>query len=82
MAWYSHLLKNFPQFIVIQTVIVNKEEIDVLPTSTQFSMTGNQGLLQILSLNRLGETFLQTGDESFSVLTDTGAMSPCSVPLL
>ena len=34
MLWYSHLLKNFPQFVVIHTVkvfgIVNKEEIDVL----------------------------------------------------
>ena len=33
VAWYSHLLKNFPQFIVIHTVkvfgIVNKVEIDV-----------------------------------------------------
>ena len=33
MVWYSHLLKNFPQFIVIPTVkglgIVNKAEIDV-----------------------------------------------------
>ena len=33
MAWYSHLLKNFPQFIVIHTVegfgVVNKAEIDV-----------------------------------------------------
>ena len=33
MVWYSHLLKNFPQFIVIYTVkgfgIVNKTEIDV-----------------------------------------------------
>ena len=34
MVWYSHLLKNFPQFIVIHTVkgfgTVNKAEIDVL----------------------------------------------------
>ena len=34
MAWYSHLLKNFPQFAVIHTVkgfgIVNKAEVDVL----------------------------------------------------
>ena len=34
VVWYSHLLKNFPQFIVIHTVkgfgIVNKTEIDVL----------------------------------------------------
>ena len=33
MVWYSYLLKNFPQFIVIHTVkgfgIVNKAEIDV-----------------------------------------------------
>ena len=32
MVWYSHLLKNFPQFVVIHTVkgfgIVNKAEID------------------------------------------------------
>ena len=34
MVWYSHLLKNFPQFVVIHTVkgfgIVDKEEVDVL----------------------------------------------------
>ena len=33
MVWYSHLLKNFPQFIVIHPVkgfgIVNKAEVDV-----------------------------------------------------
>ena len=33
MVWYSHLLKNFPQFVVIHTVkgfgIVNKAEKDV-----------------------------------------------------
>ena len=33
VVWYSHLLKNFPQFIVIHTVkgfgIVNEAEIDV-----------------------------------------------------
>ena len=33
MVWYSHLLKNFPEFVVIHTVkgfgIVNKAEIDV-----------------------------------------------------
>ena len=33
MVWYSHLLKNFPQFIVIHTVkgfgIVNKADLDV-----------------------------------------------------
>ena len=33
MVWYSHLLKNFPQFVVIHRVkgssIVNKTEVDV-----------------------------------------------------
>ena len=33
MVWYSHLLKNFPQFVVIYTIkgfgIVSKAEIDV-----------------------------------------------------
>ena len=33
MAWYSHLLKNFPQFVVIHTVkgfgVVSEAEIDV-----------------------------------------------------
>ena len=33
MVWYSHLLKNFPQFVVIHIVkgfgIINKAEVDV-----------------------------------------------------
>ena len=33
MAWYSHFLKNSPQFVLIHTVkgfgIVNKAEVDV-----------------------------------------------------
>ena len=33
MVWYSHLLKNFPEFVVIHTIkgfgIVNKEEVDI-----------------------------------------------------
>ena len=33
VVWYSHLFKNFPQFVVIHTVkdfdIVNKAEVDV-----------------------------------------------------
>ena len=34
VVWYSHILKNFPQFVVIHTVkafsIVNEAEVDVL----------------------------------------------------
>ena len=33
VVWYSHLFKNFPQFVVIHTVkgfgIVNKAEVDI-----------------------------------------------------
>ena len=33
MFWYSHVFKNFPQFVVIHTVkgfgVVNKAEVDV-----------------------------------------------------
>ena len=33
MAWYSHVFKNFPQFVVIHTVkgfgLVNEAEVDV-----------------------------------------------------
>ena len=42
MVWYSHLLKNFPQFIVIHTVkgfsIVNKAEVDVFLELSCFSL--------------------------------------------
>jgi len=40
VVWYSHLLKNFPQFIVIHIVkgfgVVNKAEIDVFLKFSRF----------------------------------------------
>ena len=40
MVWYSHLFKNFPQFVVIHTVkdfgIVNKAEVEVLLELSHF----------------------------------------------
>ena len=50
MVWYSHLLRNFPQFVVIHTVkgfgIVNKAEIDVfLELSCIFDDPANVGNL-------------------------------------
>jgi len=40
VVWYSHLLNNFPQFVVIQTVkgfdIVNKAEVDVFLEFSHF----------------------------------------------
>ena len=48
MGWYSHLFKNFPEFVVIHTVkgfgIVNKAEIDVfLEFSCFFNNPVNAG---------------------------------------
>ena len=41
MVWYSHLLKNFPEFVVIHTVngfsVVNKAEVDVFLELSCFS---------------------------------------------
>ena len=40
MVWYSHLLKNFPQFVVIHIVkgsgVVNKAEVDVFLELSSF----------------------------------------------
>ena len=42
VVWYSHLLKNFLQFVVIHTAkgfgIVNKAEVDVFLVSLAFLM--------------------------------------------
>ena len=50
MVWYSHLLKNFPQFLMIHTVkgfgIVNKAGIDVfLELSCLFDYPSDVGNL-------------------------------------
>ena len=40
MVWYSHLLKNYPQFVVIYTVkafgVINKAEVDVFLELSHF----------------------------------------------
>ena len=40
VVWYSHLLKNFPQFVVIHTIkgfgVVNKAEVDVFLELSSF----------------------------------------------
>ena len=51
MAWYSHILKNFPQFAVIHTIkgfgIVNKAEVDVFLELSCFfyDLTGDGNLI-------------------------------------
>ena len=45
VVWYSHLSKNFPQFVVIHTVkgfsVVNEAEVDVFWDSLAFSVYNN-----------------------------------------
>ena len=63
MAWYFHLFKNFPEFVVIHTVkgfsIVNEAEVDVFmefpsflydPTYVTNLISGSSALLKY-SLN-------------------------------
>ena len=42
MVWYSHLFKNFPEFVVIHTVngfnVVNEAEVDVFLEFFYFPM--------------------------------------------
>ena len=42
VVWYSHLFKNFPQFVVIHTVkgfsVVNKAEVNVFWNYLAFAM--------------------------------------------
>ena len=49
VAWYSHLFKNFPQFILIHTVksfsVVNEAEVDVFLEFSFFCDPTNVGNL-------------------------------------
>ena len=42
MVWYSHLFKNFPQFVVIHAIkgysVVNEAEVDFFFNSLAFSI--------------------------------------------
>ena len=76
MVWYSHLLKNFPQFIVIHTVkgfgVVNKAEIDVfLELSCFFDDPVNVGNL-ISGSSAFSKTSLNIWKFSVHVLLKPG----------
>ena len=80
VIWYSHLLKNFPQFVVIHTVkgfgIVNKTKVDVFlelscffddPTDVGNLISGSSAF-SCFSLNIWNFTFqvlLKPGLENF-----------------
>ena len=76
MAWYSHLLKNCPQFVVIHTVkgfaIVNKAEIDVfLELSCFFNDPADIGNL-ISGSSAFSKTSLNIWKFSIQVLLKPG----------
>ena len=76
MAWYSHLLQNFPQLIVIHTVegfgVVNKAEIDVfLELSCFFNDPADIGNL-ISSSSAFSKTSLNIWKFSVHVLLKPG----------
>ena len=76
MVWDSHLLQNFPQFIVIHTVkgfgIVNKAEIDVfLELSYFFDDPANVGNL-ISGSSAFSKTSLNTWKFTVHMLLKPG----------
>ena len=85
MVWYSHLLKNFPQFTVIHTVkgfgIVNKAEIDVfLELSCFFDDPADAGNL-ISGASAFSKTSLNIWKFAVHVLLKPG-LENLSVTLL
>ena len=85
MVWYSHLLKNFPQYIVIHTVkgfgIVNKSEIDVfLELSCFFSDPVDVGNL-ISGSSAFSKTSLNIWKFSADVMLKPG-LEDLSITLL
>ena len=76
VMWYSHLLQNFPQFIVIHTVkgfgIVNKAEIDVfLELSCFFNDPADVGNL-ICGSSAFSETSLNIWKFTVHILLKPG----------
>ena len=76
MVWYSHLLKNFPEFIVVHTVkgygIVNKAEVDVfLELSCFFHDPADVGDL-ISASSAFSKTSLHIWKFMVDVLLKTG----------
>ena len=80
VVWYSYLLKNFPQFIVIHTVkgfgIVNKAKVDVFlelssflndPTDVGNFISGSSAFskLSLNSWNFIVYVLLEPGLENF-----------------
>ena len=76
MVWYSHLLQNFPQFVMIHTVkgfgIINKTEVDVsLELSCSFDDSTDVGNL-ISNSSAFSKTSLNIWNFTVHVLQKAG----------
>ena len=85
MVWYSHLLKNFPQFVVIHTVkgfgVVNEAEVDIfLELSCFFDDPTDVGNL-ISSSSAFSKSSLNIWKFKVHVLLMPG-LEDLSIPLL
>ena len=89
VIWYSHLLKNFPQFVVIHTVegfgIVNKVEVDVFlelscffndPTDVGNLISGSSAFSKSWLLNEPILTQSQTYKKNLSQLSNNSLSVP------
>ena len=82
VAWYSHLLDNFPQFVVIHTVrgfsIVNKAEVDIfLELSCFFHDPADVGNIYLLEWLKF-----KTLNWKYQVLANSWSTTGRSDPLL
>ena len=76
VVWYSHLLKNFPQFVVIHTVkgfsIVNEAELDVILEFSCFFYDPTYVGNLISDSSAFSKSSLNTGKFSVHVLLKPG----------
>ena len=74
--WYSHLLKNFPQFVVIHIVegfgVVNKAEVDVFLELSCFSYDPTDVGNLISALSAFSKSHLSTCKFSVHILLKPG----------
>ena len=79
MVWYSHLLKNFPQFIMIHTVkgflVVN--EAEVMPSQAPLDSSA-QPCGGVTGLGRMSITHVLAGERKDHYMSEKNELSPLS----
>ena len=76
MVWYSHLLENFPQFVVIHIIkgfgVVNKAEVDVFLELSYFLNDPTDAGNLISHFSAFSESSLNTWKFTVQVLLNPG----------